>query len=378
MSDKYTININMPIDRNDLISEIKALKKTIPPTKKVEEPQEEVFTLSSLSKKKKDKKKKKKKNLDLEMMSGGELNKVSSDEPEDDEFVIEDSNLIDIEELFREEEDDIGGNIIDEQKKGYEKLKKDENPYKKEFSEELTILYNLLDETNKFGKKLDKMFEGLEKSKTRGVSKYINDLIMSILNSKQSKLSIVKEISNIKKTVADLKIKSDAKADKKAADGTQSTEALASTYFKNVLKYGRGNFVKEFSGGNDKDEAIDDLIADIERVKSEEYSDDQIDKYQQMIEDRLESEDNPFRSHEGSKYIEYENRGVKIYIKKCVDTGEWEFIAMDKDMQQILDYPVPTRRSAGKIKFSDDGRYATDGRSITYKVIEYFLPDEDE
>ena len=46
--------------------------------------------------------------------------------------------------------------------------------------------------------------------KVRGVNKYANDLAELVLTSKQNKLNILKEISSVKKSIADLKIKADA------------------------------------------------------------------------------------------------------------------------------------------------------------------------
>jgi uncharacterized protein YaaR (DUF327 family) len=320
-------------------------------------------------------------------MSDGELNNVS--EPielqDNDEEPENSDNLIDIDEIFREDDDDdenIDDKIIDEQGRGYEKLKKEENPFKKEFAEELTLLYNLLKETSDFSKELEKKYKSLDSTKVRGISKYTVDLAEAVLNSKNNKLSIMKEIANIKKTISDLKIKSE-KDDSKANNGTNSPDYIASAYLKNVLKYGRNKFIQNMgaSGSNDDDDEEDDLVSKIEKTRSEivnTYSEDEYDRFNKIIEDRLENVENPNRSDAGSKYIEYENRGVKIWIKKCVDTGEWEFVALDKNQQQIFDYPIPTRRDTGKMRFSEDGRYATDERGRTYKVIEFYSPVDDD
>lgn len=372
--DRYYIEINMDntnnISRDDLISGIKSLKKS---KNNTFNNTDEVFTLSSLSKKKKGKKKKKIKN---ELIKNGKVIDDNVDEKETE--MILDEDLIDVDNLLSDDEDDIDDDIIDEQRHGYNKLKKESNPYKKEFAEELTLLYNLLDESSKFGKKLDKMFEGMEKSKTRGINKYVNDLILSILSSKSNKLQILKEISGVKKSIIDLKIKSDSK--EKTNSGQQSSEMLASNYFKNVLKYGRNNFIRDFKNKDDYDDydETDELINNIEKSKYEDYSDEEMDEYNDIIDNRLDEEGNPYRSDEGSKYIEYEKRGVKIFIKKCIDTGDWEFVALDKYQQQIFDYPLPSRKSAGKVKFSEDGKYCSDDKGRTYKVIEYYLPDEQE
>jgi hypothetical protein len=378
MDDKLVINIDLG-EEKDLISELKSLSSNHKKKSKNFEPEEdsEPILLTSVAKKKKDGKKKKKKkelDLDLEFISSG---KVGSPEEikDDEETVFDDDNLIDIDEILnRDDDDNIEDPIIDEQKKGYEKRKKDENPFKKEFAEELTLLYSLLDEVNKFNKELEKKYKAVEGSKTRGISKWTTELINSMLSAKTSKLQILKEISNIKKTIADLKIKQDGK--KANVEGEKSVDLLAAQYFQNVLKYGRSNFIKDMGSVHDDDDEIDDLVEQIEKNKMS-YSSDELERIQSYIEERLETEGNPFRSEAGSKYIQYENRGVKICIKRCIDTGEWEFIAIDRDNQQVFDYPLPRKRDVGKVRFSDDGRYATDERGRTYKVIEYFSPDEE-
>lgn len=372
------ININLPIERGSLISEIRSLPKitSLSKKKKEKEVESEPLLLASVGKKGKKKDKKKKKKLEMEFLDANSEESSSLDFYASNEMTEGDDKLIDIDAILNrdEEEDDdgISGPIIDGQRKSYEKRKKDENPFKKEFAEELTLLYDLLDEMNKFSKELDKKYKSLENSKVRGVSKYTNDMVINMLNAKSSKLQIVKEINSLKKVIADLKIKQDGK---KGANGEEAgADHIAAQYFQKVLKHGRNNFIKQFGGDNDVEDDVDDVIADIERAK-QGYNPHEEETFQSLIRDRLEDEENPFRTDNGSKYIEYENRGVKINIKKCVDNGDWEFVAIDRDGMQIFDYPLPNKREVGKVKFNDN--YATDERGRSYNVIEYFLPEDE-
>ena len=257
----------------------------------------------------------------------------------DDEFdqEEEEDSLLDIDNIFLGQmDDDDGEEIIDEQKRNYKKLKKDENDFKKEFAEELTLLYKLLDETSQFGKSLEKDLSAIKGNKVRGVSKYTNDLAELVLSSKQNKLNILKEITGLKKTIADLKIKSEAKA-KANETGNNSPEYLASAYFKNILSHGRNNFINVMGADGSKSDDDDyDMMAErINAIKNDDYDDEYSndDRYNAIIESRLENTINPYRSDDGNKYIEYEQRGVKLYVKKCVDTGEWEFVDIDKNHQ---------------------------------------------
>ena len=324
----------------------------------------------------KEKKKNKKNKVKISDMSDVFDSSLYEDSQEQQE-----KDLLDIDDIiYQKELDEDNDNIIKEQKKGYKKLKKDGNDFKKEFAEELTLLYDLLDETAKFGKSIEKELSSLKGSKVRGVSKYTNDLTELVLSSKQNKLNILKEISAIKKTIADLKIKADSKS-KDKDDNANSPERLASAYFKNILSHGRGNFINSFTNSeyadDDQDDSRGDLISTIENARNSMVDDD-TDYYAKLLSDRLDNAPNPYRSAEGTKYIEYENRNVKLYVKKCIDTGEWEFVAIDKNKCQIDDYPLPSRRDAGRMKFSDDGTYATDAKGRIYNVIEYYLPDNDD
>src|SRR5699024_1202461 len=107
--------------------------------------------------------------------------------------------------------EEISEKITKRGKRSYDKYKEDENEFKKEFAEELTMLYDLLDEANKFSKKLGKKYDSIDGSKAKGTSKYLNDLIASVLASTTNKLQIIKEINSLKKTIQELKIKADGK-----------------------------------------------------------------------------------------------------------------------------------------------------------------------
>ena len=91
-----------------------------------------------------------------------------------------------------------------------------------------------------------------------------------------------------------------------------------------------------------------------------------------MINERLSNEGNG-RSVEAEKYIIYENLKPELVIMYSVLDNSWEMIAQDKDGQRIIDYPVPTKKELGKMKFSSDRKFATDSYGRSYKVIEKYV-----
>lgn len=378
--DGIHIHIDMPGEEKDLVSEIKALAAFSVKKPKVDIRDDSAGTLVMLKPKEKGEKKKKKGGkkgrieLDflMDSLMGGE-----SSEGEESEGISQ-SAFIDVDEIFRErdeDDDDLTNGIIGEQKQGYEKRKKDQNQYKKEFAEEVTMLYDLLDEINKFSKELEKRYKDSSGSRVRGTSKYINDLIISILNSKNSKLNVIKEIANIKKLIEDFKLKADSKAAK--SEEGKSQEATAAMYLKNLLNYGRNNFIRDYTGGAnapggpDIEDMADSLSGnDNDSDRDFDLDDDYNERINELIEDRLDNENNIWRSNDADKYIEYESRGVKIYISKETESNDWEFIALDQFGQEVPEYPLPKKKDVGKMKFGDDGKNATDSTGRPYKVIE--------
>lgn len=265
-------------------------------------------------------------------------------------------------------EESITEKLAGKGKRSYSKFKEDENEFKKEFAEELAMLNDLLDEVNSFGKKLDKKFDAIDGSKAKGMSKYLNELITSILTSKTTKLQILKEISSLKKNIQELKIKSDSKKANLGDNG--SLESSANSYFREIMKVGRNTFVNNFD--YDVDNTITDSEYssndDIEYVNSLPAAHNEIHN---RISERLE-EEGAGRSEDGDKYIRYENMKVDLVIKFNVLNNDWEVVAIDKDGQQVIDYPVPTKKELGKVKFSADNKYATDKFGRSFKVIEVY------
>lgn len=253
-------------------------------------------------------------------------------------------------------------------KRSYDKYKEDENEYKKEFAEELAMLYDLLDEANKFNKKLSKKYDTIEGSKAKGTSKYLNDLIESMLSSTTNRLQIIKEINSLKKNIQELKIKSDSKYGKIGGDGT--LEEDANSFFQNIMGVGRNNFVSALNGEPDihfsnPEYSNDD---DIEYANS---LPDAHEALHEMINERLENE-GVARSIEAEKYIIYENMKPELIITFSVVNNTWEMVAVDKDGQIIQGFPVPSKKDLGKMKFSQDKKFATDAYGRSYKVVEKY------
>ena len=262
--------------------------------------------------------------------------------------------------------EEISEKLTRKGKRSYDKYKEDENEFKKEFAEELTMLYDLLDDANKFNKKLIKKYDSIDGSKAKGTSKYLNDLIASVLTSNTNKLQIIKEITNLKKTIQELKIKSDGKY---AKTGDDSLESQANSFFSNIMSVGRNNFISALNG--DDMQFVDVEYSSDTDIEYANTLPDVQNEIHDRISERLMNEDS-LRSTEAEKYIIYENLQPEYKILRSAMDNTWEVIAVDKDGHRIHDYPVPSKKDLGRMKFSSDGNYATDAYGRSYKVIEHY------
>ena len=253
-------------------------------------------------------------------------------------------------------------------KRSYDKYKEDENEFKKEFAEELTMLYDLLAETNKFNKKLSKKYDDMEGKKAKGTSKYTSDLIESMLSATSTRLQIIKEINTLKKNIQELKIKSDGKYAKMGGDG--SLEDDANSFFQNIMGVGRNNFVSALNGDPDFHVTDSDYSTD-DDIEYANVLPDAHNAIHEMINERLESEGTN-RSSDADMYIIYENLKPELIVMYSVVDNTWEMIAVDKNGQRIQGYPVPTKKDLGKMKFSQDKKFATDAYGRSYKVMEKY------
>lgn len=262
--------------------------------------------------------------------------------------------------------EEISEKLTRKGKRSYDKYKEDENEFKKEFAEELTMLYDLLDDANKFNKKLIKKYDSIDGSKAKGTSKYLNDLIASVLTSNTNKLQIIKEITNLKKTIQELKIKSDGKY---AKTGDDSLESQANSFFSNIMSVGRNNFISALNG--DDMQFVDVEYSSDTDIEYANTLPDVQNEIHDRINERLMNEDS-LRSTEAEKYIIYENLQPEYKILRSAMDNTWEVIAVDKDGHRIHDYPVPSRAQLGRCKFSSDGKWMTDAYGRSYKVIDKF------
>lgn len=245
--------------------------------------------------------------------------------------------------------EDIFG-ISGGKKKKHKKKKKgdDLTDYNSEFETEMRLIKDLMEDQTKFTDSLQKKYDAMEstKSSARGIGKFTTDLIESINTSRSLSLQMVKEISSLKKTIADLSLKERKEFGSKASGNEEDIGLMSSSMLKQMISESAKDIV-----GDEVDiqeSSMDDVYSDIVNSLGDDAGNDEIDKY-----------------------LEYESRDITIYA--CVDKNsngenitDAYFIAKDKDGDEIYDYPLPAMTT---LKINRSTEVATDTYSRKYPII---------
>lgn len=221
------------------------------------------------------------------------------------------------------------------------------------FKPELANLVKLLKENEATSKLINEIIIPMVKNKSSRVTyKGLTDLLAALNTANSNRLSTIREIGSIKKSIIDLKIKS--KKDE-PNNNDLPMDQFGSRIFEELFREGRSNVV----------------------AKANEYQNinnyalpDSAKSFDEICEERLSTENNRYRSEEGSKVIEYESRNPELCIRKSFSTGDMDIVAIDSDGVIIEDYPVPDINTLGTININPDTNTATDMTGRSFKVID--------
>ena len=137
------------------------------------------------------------------------------------------------------------------------------------------------------------------------------------------------------------------------------------------------------------------LIDNDTKLTVDDDDDDDVDKYitsspsknKNKKKDVSKAIDERIKELEDSGEIEftdnelafkYENENVQIVILKNVNNGRWKFAALNEDGDELYDYPLPNKKSIGKVKFDMEKLVAKDGLNRQYDVIQVDSFDDND
>ena len=243
------------------------------------------------------------------------------------------------------------GDLFDTDGKTNKKFKNVEAKFKPEIAN----LQRILKDNEDTAKTIKDVLKPILSSKARGSSKVIADLLAALNSSNNNRLAVVKELSSVKKTIYDLKIKLQKDQDQSTLG--MSSDQFGSKLFDDLFKMGRANVIEKADSYN-KD--FPDFVS------KNDTSDSSFDD---IVEGRLSTEPS-YRSEEGSRMIQYETRHPEIVIHRSFSTGDFYAVAIDDAGVVIDEYDVPTNEQLGKVIFNAESHTCTDATGRVYKYIE--------
>ena len=194
------------------------------------------------------------------------------------------------------------------------------------FNPELANLRKILRDADSVAADVKEIFDNLKGTKTRYASKGLTDLIAVLNTANSNRASIVREISNIKKSIVDLSLKQE-KANPKKEEKNVDAEEFGNNIFQSLLSNNRKEIIRD----------AQDYYHEENKSPHDEDSFD-YDPFDD-ISTRLENAEDKYRSKEGDAYIKYE----KLQPSDVVfyhDDDNWEIDAVDRDGNVMPDdYP---------------------------------------
>lgn len=247
------------------------------------------------------------------------------------------------------------------------KKPKEEN-YESKFKAEQAQLERVLKDADKVFSDTREIFNEIKSSKARGTSKILTDLIAGLNSANTARLQVIKEKSNIKKIISDLKLKNKS-LKKNELDGDATNEEFGARYLSELYNLGRNNAIDAINTAQSSgyDPELINVPLTINDGDSEYYIDENA-SLDDVINNRLNNQS--VRSKEADLYIKYEKYKPEICISKSLYGEDIDIFAVDKDGNPMPDeYPVPDISELGKLTFNYDSKTVSDSKGRIYRLI---------
>ena len=231
-------------------------------------------------------------------------------------------------------------------KKKKKKKKEKEGPkdYYDDFAPEIGLMRNMLEDATKFTDSLQKRYYALEstKSSARGVGKFTTDLISSINQSRSVSSQLLNNITNLKKSIADLNRKERKEAAAANGGDGEDLSNFSAAFLRKLIQQDRSDAA---------------MYGDAVPISGDE--DDIFDNISELLADNG-------RSDEVDKYLKYENRNVELVAYVDPDTDAYEIKAIAEDGEELYDYPIP---EVERMDINHSTEIATDEYHTRYRII---------
>lgn len=268
-------------------------------------------------------------------------------------------DFLDNESIFSAEEDaEMRNNLISLGRKYARETAsaKETSEISKTFADSekrLKLLYEEIDrDKGSLQKDIDRM-----RVPGRG-GKMVAELINAKNSMQSTQLSIVKEVNNIRKAVYDMHQKAAAK---KEAENSGNSDINANT-LQSIFSSSRSGLVNAMGGYAGISGALADSGPYANSVVSDEMDDDEIQR-RYFNDTNVDTVIN-----DGSKFLQYEDRGVEYVLLLDTDDHVQGIIAEDRDGVMIPDYPLPNDIDGLNFEIDHHAKMATDNLHRNYRV----------
>lgn len=253
-----------------------------------------------------------------------------------------------------------------EEEKSKRKNIDDEDFYLERFSVQTALIKGLLQDIENDTIENKKFLKMLQDGNINGTRIKMSPMTitsqMGNINGLYStKLAAIKHLFDVNKAISEFELKKlnmdEKKNDKKGGNGGGLS---MSKIFDQLLA--DDNYVPE-----DKDEQKEKESEGKKEKKKDKKKKKKYDSIDDRIKDLEESGEIEFSEYENA--FKYEDLDVDIIVERSLSTDEWRFVAIDKDGEEIYDYPVLKKSQIGRMTFSDkDKSKATDSLGAEYYV----------
>lgn len=222
-----------------------------------------------------------------------------------------------------------------------------------------------------------------EKSRSKSkFPKWETDMGSNIMGLLNLKMNAVKTLDTMQKNKADYELKllkeTGVASEEAAMDETKILTQIYSQIMNNrkdviedvmepeILTPDQYNYERTMYQANSDEYIESGNYSELLSPSEDDYDSNDLDMLKSRERELVKTGDIKYNEYEMS--MKYEN-SVSLDIYKNKETGKWRFVAMNRDTgMEVEDYPLPSKKSCGNMKFDDDRCTAIDSLGKTYVV----------
>lgn len=264
----------------------------------------------------------------------------------------------------------------------------DPSSFDRMFKKEQSMLAELMKDVTEQARAANNKLKDMAKKSSGygGVSKTYPDLLSAANSLNTTRLNIVKQMADLKKTIADLNFK---KAKELGPDDANKDNEIADGFFNKILGNRKEFIDAAMSGLHQQDSMMPypypaPSANTNNEIQSLPTTDDArlVNESNDSIGNRpTRSITSPLMGYQGDYYdeeqpggdpygyIRNEDRDVSICVQRFQD-GRVEFVAVDKDGDWVDDYELPADDLLLSLEFRVGSQFATDEEGRRYRIID--------